>query len=194
MFTARAEFRLFLRMDNADLRLTEKGIEFGCVSRERRERFQKRKKLLGEARNFLSSRNITSSELEKHNLTVRKDGNSYSIYSLLGHPNITSEQLENSFGELKNIDEKTKKSLAIESIYAPYFRRQERDIKMLAKEKNIIIPDNFDYDSVGGLTNEAKEKLKLHRPYNIEIASRIAGITPASIVNIIIAIKNYTSN
>ncbi|MDR2777892.1 MAG: tRNA uridine-5-carboxymethylaminomethyl(34) synthesis enzyme MnmG [Rickettsiales bacterium] len=189
MFTSRAEFRLFLRMDNADLRLTEKGIEFGCISEKRQELFQRRKKSIEEARNLLSSRNITSSELEKYGIEVKKDGNSYTVYSLLGHSNISRGQLENVFDELKNIEEKTKKSLTIESIYTPYLRRQEQDIKMLEKEKNVIIPDNFDYGSVGGLTNEVVEKLKLHRPYNIEIASRIAGITPASIVNIIIALK-----
>ncbi|MDR2077654.1 MAG: tRNA uridine-5-carboxymethylaminomethyl(34) synthesis enzyme MnmG [Rickettsiales bacterium] len=189
MFTSRAEFRLFLRMDNADLRLTEKGIDFGCISKERQERFYCRKKLIEDTKNVLSNRHITSSELEKYSIDVKKDGNSYSLYSLLGHSNISYGQLENAFNELKNIDADARAFLTIESIYAPYLRRQEQDIKMLTREKNIIIPDNFDYNSVGGLTNEIREKLALHRPYNIEIASRIPGMTPASIVNIIIALK-----
>ena len=75
-------------------------------------------------------------------------------------------------------------------MYEPYIKRQNQDIELLSREKQMIIPEDFDYDSVGGLTNEVKEKLKLHRPYNIEVAGRIMGITPASIINIIIAIKN----
>ncbi|MDR2760789.1 MAG: tRNA uridine-5-carboxymethylaminomethyl(34) synthesis enzyme MnmG, partial [Rickettsiales bacterium] len=77
----------------------------------------------------------------------------------------------------------------IEAIYESYIKRQENDIKLLEKEKNTVMPDDFDYDSVGGLTNEVREKLKLRRPYNLEIAGRIPGITPAAIVNIAIALK-----
>ncbi|GHU28718.1 tRNA uridine 5-carboxymethylaminomethyl modification enzyme MnmG [Bacilli bacterium] len=190
MFTSRAEFRLFLRTDNADLRLTEKGIDIGCISKERQDIFYKRKKLFEDGKNRLESISMTSSELEKRGLDVRQDGNIHTLYSLLGHSNIIIKQLENIFSELLAIDAETKKSLTIESMYDPYLKRQEQDIKMLAREKNMIIPDNFDYDSVGGLTNEVKEKFKLHRPYNIEVASRIAGITPASIVNVMIALKN----
>ena len=87
------------------------------------------------------------------------------------------------------VDKKIQEQVAINAMYAPYIKRQEQDIEFLEKEKNMIIPVDFDYDSVGGLTNEVKEKLKLHKPYNIEVASRIMGITPASIINIMVALK-----
>lgn len=193
MFTSRAEYRLFLRSDNADLRLTEKGIDFGCVSDFRKEKFYYKKHLLSEARNLLKSKSIKPGELSKFSLDIKNDGLSRDVYSLLSYPKITFLDMENIFPELKSIDREIKEELAIEAMYDPYIKRQNKDIEMLDIEKNILIPDDFDYDSVGGLTNEVKEKLKLHKPYNIEIAERIPGITPASIINILIALKKNKS-
>ncbi|MDR2777729.1 MAG: tRNA uridine-5-carboxymethylaminomethyl(34) synthesis enzyme MnmG [Rickettsiales bacterium] len=193
MFTSRAEFRLFLRMDNADLRLTDRGIAVGCVSDDRKEIFLRRKNSLEEARNRLMSRTITSGELDRRGVSIRMDGNVYTAYSLLGHPNMNLEQLGVIFNEISNMDEETRRSLTIESIYDPYLERQSENVEMLERERNRLIPIDFNYDSVGGLTNEAREKFKLHRPYSIEVASRIAGITPANIVNIMIALRNLSS-
>jgi tRNA uridine 5-carboxymethylaminomethyl modification enzyme len=97
--------------------------------------------------------------------------------------------MEEIFPELRGIDGEIKKQIKIEATYIPYITRQNEDIKLLEKEKSIVIPDNFDYDEVGGLTGEVREKLKLHRPYNLEIASRISGVTPAAIINIMITLK-----
>lgn len=193
MFTSRAEYRLFLRSDNADLRLTERGIDFGCISDFRKEKFYNKKRYLSEARNILKSKSIKPSKLFKYSIDIKNDGLTKDAYSLLSYPKINFSDLENIFPELESIDLKIKEELAIEAIYDPYIKRQNQDIEMLSKEKNILIPDNFDYDSVGGLTNEVKEKLKFHRPYNIEIAERIPGITPASIINILITLKKNKS-
>ena len=188
MFTSRAEYRLFLRADNADLRLTEQGIKLGCVSKEREKIFETRKNKIEACKSVLKSIFFTPNELEKFNIEIKKDGVKRNLYELLGHPNINSDLIFELCGE--KFDEKTKTQVFIEALYEPYLKRQEEDIKLLEKEKNMLIPSDFDYNSVGGLTNEVKEKLSQHRPYNIEAASRIMGITPASILNIMIALKN----
>lgn len=189
MFTSRAEYRLLLRSDNADLRLTEMGINFNCISNERIEKYRKKVFDLNKARTLLKSKTITPNQLEKYGIIVKKDGTLHNGYELLSHPNVDLEKLVKIFPEFAGIDKKIGEQLAIEAMYEPYLVRQNQDIKLLEKEKNILIPDDFDYDSVGGLTNEVKEKLKQHKPYNIEVASRIMGITPASIVNILLAIR-----
>ena len=190
MFTSRAEYRLFLRADNADLRLTEKGVEFGVVSQERQKVFYERKDKIEKGKELLKSFIISPNELAKFDIDIKKDGIKRSAYELLGHPNIDIEKLKNVFPEINEIDKETQKQLSIEAMYEPYIKRQNQDIELLEKEKNMLIPADFDYDSVGGLTNEVKEKFKQYRPYNIEVASRIMGITPASIVNVMVALKS----
>ena len=188
MFTSRAEYRLHLRADNADLRLTELGIEVGCVGEERQKVYFERKRQIEDFENLLKSKTFTPNELEKYNINIKKDGVKRNIYELLGNPNITIEDIKKIIN-IDFVDKKIQDQVAINAMYAPYIKRQEQDIEFLEKEKNMIIPVDFDYDSVGGLTNEVKEKLKLHKPYNIEVASRIMGITPASIINIMVALK-----
>ena len=189
MFTSRAEYRLYLRADNADLRLTPRGIDFNCISNERKKVFLERKQKLDKAKDLLLSKTITSSKLAQYGINVKQDGSIHTAYNLLSYKNINYSDIENIFPELKEIEPKIKEQISIDALYEPYIKRQSEDIKLLEKEKNILIPDDFDYDSVGGLTNEIKEKLKLHKPYNIEIASRISGVTPAAIVNILIALR-----
>ena len=188
MFTSRAEYRLHLRADNADLRLTELGIKVGCISEERQKVYFERKTQIEDFESLLKSKTFTPNELEKYNINIKKDGIKRNLYELLGNPNITIEDIKKII-DIDFVDKKIQEQVAINAMYAPYIKRQEQDIEFLEKEKNMIIPVDFDYDSVGGLTNEVKEKLKLHKPYNIEVASRIMGITPASIVNIMVALK-----
>lgn len=190
MFTSRSEYRLSIRADNADLRLTEKGMEYSCISSARRNLFCNKKQLLLEAEELLKSKTITPNELKNFGVIIRQDGIVQNAYSLLSNPRINFSDLKNVFPDLCYIDENIKKEISIQAMYAPYIERQKKDIDMLKKDREIVIPDDFDYDSVGGLTNEIREKLKKHRPYNIESAGKIMGITPASIVNILIALKN----
>jgi tRNA uridine 5-carboxymethylaminomethyl modification enzyme len=193
MFTSRAEYRLLLRSDNADTRLTPKGIEFNCVGDFKRKIFEEKIEKLDEAKGILLNCTISSSKLSKNNINIKQDGSIHTAFDLLSYQNIDFSSLEEIFPKLKNIDRKTKEQIKIEALYEPYIVRQKEDIKLLEREKNIIIPNDFDYDIVGGLTGEIREKLKLHRPYNLEIASRISGITPAAVINIMIELKRKGS-
>lgn len=189
MFTSRSEYRLSIRADNADLRLTEKGIEYGCISAVRQNLFLKKKSLMVKAEELLKSKVITASQLKNFDINVRQDGVVQNAYSLLSNPKISFADLKNVFPDLATINNDIIEEISIEATYNPYIERQKRDIEMLKKDRDVVIPDDFDYDNVGGLTNEIKEKLKKHRPYNIESAGKIMGVTPASIVNILIALK-----
>lgn len=191
MFTSRAEYRLLLRADNADLRLTELGIKIGCISEERKNKFLDKKQKLEEAKKILQNIYISPNELQKHNIVIKQDGVKRNLYDLLAFQNIDFEKLSLIYPKLNDIDENIRLQVYIDAIYEPYINRQIQDIELLEKEKKMLIPVDFDYDKLSSLTNEVKEKLKLHKPYNIEIASRISGITPASIINIMIALKQY---
>lgn len=191
MFTSRAEYRLLIRADNADLRLTPKAIQFGCLSEKQKEIFEERKSKIEKAKELLKSYTISPSELEKYGIAIKQDGVKRNLYELLSFPHIDFKDLIVIFPFLNDIDKKIQLQVKIDATYEPYIAREEEDIKLLQKEKETLIPTDFDYDNLPSLTNEVKEKLKLHKPYNIEVASRISGITPASIMTLIIALKKY---
>ena len=191
MFTSRAEYRLLIRADNADLRLTPKAIQVGCISEKQKEIFEERKNKIEKAKELLKSYTISPSELEKHGIAIKQDGVKRNLYELLSFPHIDFRDLITIFPFLNDIDKKIQLQVKIDATYEPYIAREEEDIKLLQKEKETLIPVDFDYDNLPSLTNEVKEKLKLHKPYNIEVASRISGITPASIMTLIIALKKY---
>ena len=191
MFTSRAEYRLLIRADNADLRLTPKAIQVGCISEKQKEIFEERKSKIEKAKELLKSYTISPSELEKYGIAIKQDGVKRNLYELLSFPHIDFKDLIVIFPFLNDIDKKIQLQVKIDATYEPYIAREEEDIKLLQKEKETLIPTDFDYDNLPSLTNEVKEKLKLHKPYNIEVASRISGITPASIMTLIIALKKY---
>lgn len=191
MFTSRAEYRLLIRADNADLRLTPKAIQVGCISEKQKEIFEERKNKIKKAKELLKSYIISPSELEKHGIAIKQDGVKRNLYELLSFPHIDFKDLITIFPFLNDINKKIQLQVKIDATYEPYIAREEEDIKLLQKEKETLIPVDFDYDNLPSLTNEVKEKLKLHKPYNIEVASRISGITPASIMTLIIALKKY---
>lgn len=191
MFTSRAEYRLLIRADNADLRLTPKAIQVGCISEKQKEIFEERKNKIEKAKELLKSYTISPSELEKYGIAIKQDGVKRNLYELLSFPHIDFKDLIAIFPFLNDIDKKIQLQVKIDATYEPYIAREEEDIKLLQKEKETLIPTDFDYDNLPSLTNEVKEKLKLHKPYNIEVASRISGITPASIMTLIIALKKY---
>lgn len=191
MFTSRAEYRLLIRADNADLRLTPKAIQVGCISEKQKEIFEERKNKIEKVKELLKSYTISPSELEKHGVAIKQDGVKRNLYELLSFPHIDFKDLITIFPFLNDIDKKIQLQVKIDATYEPYIAREEEDIKLLQKEKETLIPVDFDYDNLPSLTNEVKEKLKLHKPYNIEVASRISGITPASIMTLIIALKKY---
>ena len=190
MFTSRAEYRLNIRADNADLRLTEKAIKLGLISKEREEKFLARKNAIEQGIELLNSLTITPNELLKYDISIKQDGNRRSAFELLGFPNITMEQLLNVWPEISNIKPEIREQIAIEGMYKPYIERSLKNIELFKKEEELRIPKDFDYNSIGSLSNEVKEKFNKYRPFTISAASKIPGITQASVMALLIAVKN----
>ncbi len=190
MFTSRAEYRLNIRADNADLRLTEKAIKLGLISKEREEKFLARKNAIEQGIELLNSLTITPNELLKYDISIKQDGNRRSAFELLGFPNITMEQLLNVWPEISNIKPEIREQIAIEGMYKPYIERSLKNIELFKKEEELRIPKDFDYNSIGSLSNEVKEKFNKYRPFTISSASKIPGITQASVMALLIAVKN----
>ena len=190
MFTSRAEYRLNIRADNADLRLTEKAIKLGLISKEREEKFLARKNAIEQGIELLNSLTITPNELLKYDISIKQDGNRRTAFELLGFPNITMEQLLNVWPEISNIKPEIREQIAIEGMYKPYIERSLKNIELFKKEEELRIPKDFDYNSIGSLSNEVKEKFNKYRPFTISSASKIPGITQASVMALLIAVKN----
>ncbi len=192
MLTSRAEYRLILRADNADLRLTEMAIAVGCASTKRRETFLSKKQKIDEARNILQNIKISPKKLQEKGFAMKQDGVVRSAFELLSFPEINnnSKNLIEIFGqEIAKIDEETQKQIAIEGLYAPYIKRQEQDIAILKQDENIKIPLDIDYAKIQSLSLEVREKLNQARPENIAAALRIQGVTPAAAMAIIVFLK-----
>ena len=190
MFTSRAEYRLNIRADNADLRLTEKAMKLGLISKEREEKFLARKNAIEQGIELLNSLTITPNELLKYDISIKQDGNRRTAFELLGFPNITMEQLLNVWPEISNIKLEIREQIAIEGMYKPYIERSLKNIELFKKEEELRIPKDFDYNSIGSLSNEVKEKFNKYRPFTISSASKIPGITQASVMALLIAIKS----
>ncbi|MBN8512245.1 MAG: tRNA uridine-5-carboxymethylaminomethyl(34) synthesis enzyme MnmG [Rickettsiales bacterium] len=189
MFTSRSEYRLSIRADNADQRLTQKGVEIGLVSKEREKRFYKKLQQLEEAKVLLSEKILTTTQLKKFGISVSQDGSKKSAYQMLGLPKIGFEKTQEIFPELKKIDQKILNYIYIESKYSSYLERQNLDIKMFIDEEILVIPGDIDYTTIKSLSNEVIEKLKFANPLTLGAARRIPGITPAAIMSILIHIK-----
>ncbi|MDR3289918.1 MAG: tRNA uridine-5-carboxymethylaminomethyl(34) synthesis enzyme MnmG [Rickettsiales bacterium] len=189
MFTSRAEYRLSIRTDNADLRLTPLGIKYGLISKERQEIFEKRKKYVEKGLKLLNELIINPTDLAKYKIEISKDGKKRTASELLAFPDINIAKLCEIWPELKEFPQNILRQIEIETSYKPYLRRQEQDIKMYQQEENLKIPDDFDYNSIDSLSGEIKEKLKKFRPYTIGQMAKIPHITQASIINVLIAIK-----
>ena len=192
MFTSRSEYRLSLRADNADLRLTPKGIEYGVISPQRRSAFELKLETLEQARNVLNARTITTSQLTNLGVSVSQDGSKRTAYQVLGLPNFGIEETKKIFPEIDNLDLKALNYMYIESKYSSYLKRQDMDIKLFKDEENYKIPENLDYLSIHSLSNEIREKLSFHKPSTLGAARRISGVTPAALTAVLIYLKtNY---
>ena len=190
MFTSRAEYRLLLRADNADLRLTEKGIKIGLISHERKARFLKRKADIENGIKLLESLKISPNELAKYDITIKQDGVKRTAFELLTFPNIDIDQLIKIWPEIASIDSNIREQIGIDALYKPYIEREIKDVDMYKKEENLRIPADFDYKSISSLSNEVKEKFTINRPFTIGAAAKIPGITQASVMAVLIAIKS----
>ncbi len=189
MFTSRAEYRLTLRADNADQRLTPLGLKWGCIGEERRLAFETKLEKLRKTKDLMQSVKITPNEGRKHGLPINQDGVKRSVFDLLAYPNITLEDLIGIFEEMKDVDIKCAEQIAIDAMYAVYLERQAGDIAALKRDENLVIPERFDYASVTGLSNEVRQKLEALRPSTIGQASRMDGITPAALTLLLAYIR-----
>jgi tRNA uridine 5-carboxymethylaminomethyl modification enzyme len=185
MFTSRAEFRLSLRADNADARLTPLAIELGLASGERVARFRGIAKTVDDARARLLSLDISPSSAASHGLTVNRDGRKRSAFALLSYPGIDFTDLVRIWPELGDVDSRTRTALEIEASYDVYLARQNADIAQMRRDEARLIPADIDYGGLPGLSRELQQKLTAARPRSIADAERIEGMTPAALSLII---------
>lgn len=193
MFTSRAEFRLSLRADNADERLTPLAIQLGLAGQERRERFHVRAESLAAAREILQSKNLTPNAAAAYGLTLNKDGVRRSAYELLSYPDLTLAQLAEIWPELSTIDAGTAELLENEARYSVYMDRQKADADRLRQDEQRLIPSEIQFDKMPGLSNELREKLKRHKPATLADAQKIDGMTPAAMAIIMLNISRTSS-
>eukprot|EP01080_Neovahlkampfia_damariscottae_P009522 gene9522-1729_t len=185
VFTARAEYRLSLRADNADFRLTEKGFEIGCVNEERFEKFLERKKLFQEAIEQLESINFTCQfwkELLNEENQISNSPHKKNGIEILSHPNLRLSELIEKLDELKSISPKVIASVEAYCRYKHFLNSQEKEIQLFNKNENLKLPDDLDYSSMRQISNEEKQKLEKFRPENLGAASRIQGIRPPTLL------------
>lgn len=192
MFTSRAEYRLRLRADNADQRLTERGIAVGCVGSVRAKAWRKKADALAAARVLVQSLQASPNELEAHGLGIKKDGVRRSVPDLLAYPDIDWEQLQGVWPELSDINFVVREQIECDALYANYMERHEADIVAFRKDEALKLPVNLDYGAVGSLSNEVRSKLEAARPETLGAASRIPGVTPAAVVALLRHVKKPT--
>jgi tRNA uridine 5-carboxymethylaminomethyl modification enzyme len=181
MFTSRAEYRLSLRADNADERLTGRGLAFGCIGAERAAAFADRMARLDCARALLSELSLTSSAAARHGLPINQDGQKRSAFVLLSYPGIDLERLAAIWPELHAIDAETGARVETDARYAVYLERQSADIDAYRRDEELTLPATLDYGEIGGLSAELRSKLAFLKPRTLGQAQRIEGITPAAL-------------
>lgn len=185
MFTSRSEYRLSLRPDNADLRLTGQGIALGCIGSHRQSVYEAKCDELARAKALLSSLHITPPKAAEQGLKLNQDGMKRSAFDLLSYPEITFSTLAGIWPQLQDFCDKVAEQCEIEATYHSYLERQAIDIQSFKKDEGLRIPDSLDYDAVASLSNEVRAKLKAAQPMTVGAASRIPGMTPAAITAIL---------
>ena len=181
MFTSRAEFRLSLRADNADQRLTPLAKSLGCVSDGRSRAFDQKMEALESGKKMLDSKLYSATDLKKVGIQLKQDGTKRTAYQLLSFPEISFEDLVVVNEQLSEIDQNTRDQLSKDALYANYIERQQRDVDAMKRDENLLISQDFDYQPLDGLSNELKAKLQAARPQNLAQAARVDGMTPAAI-------------
>ena len=194
MFTSRSEYRLTLRADNADQRLTPLGMQIGCISAKRKTIFKNKLKQLQEGFSLVKKYSISPNKLEKNGIMINHDGKKRSAFDLLSFENVSFSDVNNIWPETKFIKDDIREQIEIETQYAGYLERQREDIIDFKREEELTLPKNLDYKTIGSLSNEIVEKLTLVRPPTLGAASRISGVTPAAIIALLRYVKKQKNN
>ena len=181
MFTSRAEYRLSLRSDNADLRLTEKGINLGIVDKKRKEIFLDKNKKLSEIQEKMDNLKISPTKVEKYGVNIAKDGVNRSATQILSQMSVNMGKIRQIWPEIQYVSREIDEQIEINSHYKGYLKKQKADILAFKRDENLIIPENLNYDDFSGLSNEIKSKFKKIRPKTMGQALRIDGVTPAAV-------------
>ena len=189
MFTSRAEYRLILRSDNADQRLTPIASAIGGISKLRNTKYTSKIDKIKEVVDRVRDLSETPNTLKKHRLSVNQDGIRRSVMDLLAYPNITKQNLISVWPELSNIPDFAWDHLETEAVYSGYIERQARDIAAFRRDEGLRIPESFNYQEIGGLSNEVISKLEKVRPLTLGQASRIEGVTPGSLTAVLAHVR-----
>ena len=189
MFTSRAEYRLALRADNADQRLTRKGLEMGCVGPIRAKVFHVKQDALTCARESLQSLTLSPAKAAQAGWEINQDGRMRSAWEYLAYKNIGFTELASVWRELSDISPEIAAQLEIEALYSGYLERQSADVAALRRDEGLTLPRDIDYAAVGGLSNEVRQKLELIRPTTLGQAGRIEGVTPGALTALLSHVK-----
>jgi tRNA uridine 5-carboxymethylaminomethyl modification enzyme len=194
MFTSRAEYRLTLRADNADQRLTGRGIALGCVGRLRAEHYRAKMAALEAARTTARALSLTPTEAARNGLALRRDGQRRSAFEILSYPDIGIIDLARIWPAFGELDAKIAAQLEIDAKYHVYLSRQTADVESYRRDESLILGDDLDYASLPGLSNEVRQKLQLHRPRTVGQAGRIDGVTPAALTLLVAYLRRARGN
>ena len=194
MFTSRAEYRLSLRADNADARLTQIGINIGLVSPERARFYTKKNNKINELSNALKTLKLSPNEAEKFNVRVAKDGIKRSAFNILSRKGVSFTKLRSIWKDIPKATRKEEEQIEIAAHYSGYLGKQEADILAFRRDENLRIPENMNYDKLSGLSNEVKSKFKYIRPKTLGQALRIDGITPAAVYILLSHVKKESKS
>ncbi len=189
MFTSRAEFRLSLRADNADQRLTKLGLSVGCIESQREEIATSKIQMLKDVTNSLNSQNFTPKQIQDAGISVNQDGNRRDGIAILAFPDVEFEDILALLPELSDVEGEIRRQIERDALYSNYIERQARDILAMKRDEGIEIPMDFDYLSLASLSNELKMKLERVRPKNLSEASKIEGVTPAALTLLLAHIR-----
>jgi tRNA uridine 5-carboxymethylaminomethyl modification enzyme len=189
MFTSRAEYRLSLRADNADQRLTPLGLAIGCIGSAREAAYGAKMEAVGQARALAQGLSLTPNEARAKGLTVNQDGLRRSALQLLAYPSVTFDRLTAIWPELAGIGSAAREQIEIEALYAGYLERQEADIVAFRRDEDLRLDANLDYAAVGGLSAEVRQKLAQARPVTLGQAGRIEGVTPGALTALLAHVK-----
>ena len=192
MFTSRAEYRLSLRADNADQRLTPMAIKLGIASSARIERFEAKSQAISNARALMKSKDLSPNEASAFGMKINQDGRRRNALELLAYPEIGFDQLKSIWPDLDSVSGAVQEQMEIEAVYSGYMQRQELDIAAFKRDETLSIPHDLDYDSIGGLSNEVRLKLKAAQPATLGHASRLEGVTPGAIAALLPHVKRKT--